>query len=63
LFISRPNCSYVVPFLLSEAQDLITEVNNSGKGEEGKAELILEDTPTVMTIADMKLVALICPSR
>jgi hypothetical protein len=35
------------------------EVNNSGQGEEGKIELILQTTPTTMAIADMEFVPLL----
>jgi hypothetical protein len=63
MFVSRPSCSNTLAFLLSQPQDLVTEVNNSEQGKEGETELILQDTPTAMAIVDMKLVPLLSPSR
>jgi hypothetical protein len=41
----------------------IAKINNLGQWKEGETELIFQDNTTAMTIADMKLVPLLCPSR
>jgi hypothetical protein len=46
---------------LSEAQDLITEIDDLGKREECKAELILQNNPTAMTTTDMEACTTILP--
>jgi hypothetical protein len=62
LLVSRPACSKTLSFLLSEAQDLILEIDDLGKREECKAELILQNDPTAMTTTDMEFVPLFIPS-
>jgi hypothetical protein len=47
---------------LSEAQDLITEIDDLRKREECKVKLILQNDPTAMTTTDMELVPLFSPS-
>jgi hypothetical protein len=47
---------------LSEAQDLITEIDDLRKREECKVKLILQNDPTAMATTDMELVPLFSPS-